>query len=398
MLKQKLWIGISALLVLIGMAGMINIFLHGEHVMGTTNYVPWGSLIGAYVFFVATSTGLTFISSLAHTFKVHKFDVLTKRMTLASIATLLMGFVMIGIELGNPLAMVYIILSPNFTAPIFWMGLLYSFYLALHVVEFYFQLKGDHKKINVISPIVLAVAVAAQSTLGAVFGMAVARGYWNDAYISIYFILLAFISGLAFVSIMMFLMSKADVISKKTKDQISQLHPVMSKMILGLLAAAVFFNVWKWIYTLSGNVPGQADAAMLMAGGALTLPYWLLEVGFVFVVPIVLLLTLKKQQGLALMLSGLSMLIGIFAMRMIMVFAGQAIPLNIIPGAESATGLREFSITWSEWATFGFGVGGTILIYILGEKLFNLNLEDDHHTESEKSGEKMTNTGYKYAR
>ncbi|SES37476.1 respiratory selenite reductase subunit SrrC [Salisediminibacterium halotolerans] len=373
MLNRQVWIVIAGMLVLVGAAGIINIFINGEHVMGTSNYVPWGSLIAFYVFFVATSTGFTFINSLAHVFKVKRFEFLSRRLTLASIAALLMGFVMIGVELGNPLAMVYIMISPNFAAPIVWMGLLYGLYLVLHIVEFIFQLKNNHKVIDIISPIVLAVAIAAQSMLGAVFGMSVARGFWNEAYTSISFIVLAFLSGIAAAVILTHILARKNVVGKADKKAIEQLQPVFSKLLLGTVTVVLFFTVWKWIYGLYGTMPGHADALQLFAGGPLTAPYWLLEIGFVFVVPILLLVFMKKRRDLALIFSSLSLMIGIFAMRVMMVFAGQMAPLQVVFGSESAQGIREVSIFWSEWATAGFGIGGVILIYMIGEKWLDLN-------------------------
>ncbi|WP_280770316.1 respiratory selenite reductase subunit SrrC [Salipaludibacillus daqingensis] len=388
MLNRKMWLSISSVLVLIGAVGIVNIFIQGEHVMGTSNYVPWGSLIAAYVFFVAISTGLTFLSSLAHVFKWGKIEVMTKRLTLASIVTLMMGFVMIGVELGSPLSLFYILISPNLQAPIFWMGLLYGIYMALHIVEFFFQLKEDHGKIKIISPIVLVVAIAAQGTLGAVFGMSIARGYWNESYISIYFILLAFVSGLAFAILMTVILTKTKTISESDKQKILVLQPIFSKMLIGLLIVTVFFNIWKWFYSLYGNMPGKAEAALLMVGGPLTIPYWVLEVGLVFVLPIIVLFAFKQRKQLSLTIASISMLIGFLAMRIIMVFAGQIVPLTVVQGSESTNQLREFGILWSEWATMGFGVGGTILLYLIAERLFDLNVAP--HKEERR---KRVNTG-----
>ncbi|UTW68979.1 polysulfide reductase NrfD [Anaerobacillus sp. HL2] len=103
LLNRKLWLGLSGLLIIAGIAGAVNVVIHGEHAMGTTNYVPWGALIAAYVFFVVSSTGLSLVSALGHVFKFKRFEVIGKRAVLGSILTLLMGFVVIGLELGKPI-------------------------------------------------------------------------------------------------------------------------------------------------------------------------------------------------------------------------------------------------------------------------------------------------------
>ena len=189
MLSRKVWIIISSLLILFGLAGAVNVIIHGEHAMGTNNYIPWGSLIAGYVFFVVSSTGLSLVSALGHVFKIQKYEVIAKRAVLGSILTLVMGFVVIGLELGKPLNMIYMLFSPNFKSAIFWMGLLYGIYLVLLGFEFFFMIKEDHKKSTFFGLMVLISAVAAHSNLGAVFGFLVARSYWNGPYMSIYFIL-----------------------------------------------------------------------------------------------------------------------------------------------------------------------------------------------------------------
>lgn len=383
MLNRNIWYGISGLLMVFGLVGIVNIFINGEHVMGTSNYVPWGSLIGAYVFFVAISTGLTFLSSMVHVFKIEKFAFLTKRLTLASIATLLMGFVMIGVELGNPFAMVYILITPNWTAPIFWMGAFYGLYLVLHVIEFFFQIKNNHKIVNTISPFVLGVGIAAQSTLGAVFGLSVARGLWNTAYLSIFFLLMAFVSGLAVAMIMAFFLSKTKVMTDEDRNKLPGIYPFISKLTMGLLAIGVIFVTWNWIYAIYSGNTNRLASMQLMADGPLAVPYWILEVGFVFVIPLLILGFVKVKKASIMLTTGIVLLIGLFAMRIIMTFAGQMVPLEVVSGSLTMNELREVSILWSEWATMIFGLAGSVLIYLIGEQFLDLNEED--HPQDVKS-------------
>ncbi|AOM82389.1 respiratory selenite reductase subunit SrrC [Salisediminibacterium beveridgei] len=384
MLNRNIWYGIAGVLMIFGIVGIANIFIHGEHVMGTSNYVPWGSLIGAYVFFVAISTGLTFLSSMVHVFKIEKFAFLTKRLTMASIATLLMGFVMIGVELGNPLAMVYILVTPNWTAPIFWMGAFYGLYLLLHVIEFFFQIKNNHQIVNTISPFVLGVGIAAQSTLGAVFGLSVARGLWNTAYLSIFFLLMAFVSGLAVAMIMAFFLSKTKVMPEEDRNKLPGIYPLITKLTMGLLAVGIIFVTWNWIYALYSGNTNRLASMQLMVDGPLAVPYWVLEVGFVFLIPLLILGLVKVKKASTMLTTGIVLLIGLFAMRIILTFAGQMVPLEVVTGSLTMNELRDVSILWSEWATMIFGLGGSVMLYLLGEQFLDLN-EDDHHEETEST-------------
>ena len=118
----KLWVGVLAIGVVIGIAGALNVLLNGHSaVYNVTREIPWGILIATYVFLVVSSTGLCLVSSLGHVFGIEKFDFIGKRAIILAILTLLCGFGAIGMELTHPIRMgLYTILSPNFSSPIWW--------------------------------------------------------------------------------------------------------------------------------------------------------------------------------------------------------------------------------------------------------------------------------------
>ena len=155
----------------IGAIAAVLVFFKGhDHMYNVTRQVPWGILISTYVFFVVSSTGLCLVSSLGHVFGFKQFELIGKRAIILAIITLLAGFGTIGMEITHPLRMaLYVIISPNFQSPIWWMGTLYGLYLVLLCGEFYFLMRGDHKKAFIFGLIGFIAAVTAHSNLGAVF-------------------------------------------------------------------------------------------------------------------------------------------------------------------------------------------------------------------------------------
>lgn len=379
MLSRKVWIILSTLLIVFGLVGAVNIIINGEHAMGTNNYMPWGALIAGYVFFVVSSTGLSLISALGHVFKIQKFAVIAKRAVLGSILTLVMGFLVIALELGKPLNMLYIFISPNFQSAIFWMGLLYGLYLVLLAFEFFYMVKEDHKKSSFFGLLVLISAVAAHSNLGAVFGFLVARPYWNGPYMSIYFILSALLSGAAILSVMFYIVSKS-----KTKDNLTydNEHVVSSlgKLLALFLAITIFFTTWKVLTGLYGHVPGKYEAIMALINGPLAIRFWFFEVLLGMLLPIGLLMLPGGFAPKRVFLAGSMSVLGIFFMRLDLVAAGQIIPLQQVKGM-SVAAFRSYTISWSEWAIIIGAVGGAILLYLVGEKIFNLDMGEHQHQD-----------------
>lgn len=376
LINRKLWMTLSAALVLFGIVGAIQIILHGEHVMGTNDYIPWGALIAGYVFFVVSSTGLSLVSALGHVFKMKQFEVIAKRAVLGSIITLLMGFAVIAIELGKPFNMIHILFTPNFQSAIFWMGALYGLYLVLLVIEFYYLVKNDHQKSRFFGILVLVSAVIAHSNLGAVFGFLVARPYWHGPYMSIYFIVSAFLSGAALLAILFYIFNK---INKTEKLETNGVHVVshLGKLLALFLAITIFFTTWKILSGTYGAVPGSSESIKAFLTGPLAIRFWTFEVAIGMVIPFVILMTKGGFQPKRVFTAGLLVITGIFFMRLDLVFAGQIIPIEVVNGAVD-TAFRTMKVTWVEWSIIVGAIGGTILLYLLGEKFFNLNMGEGH--------------------
>lgn len=117
---------------------------------------------------------------------------------------LLMGaFTALATELGSLLDMIWIILSPNPSSPIWWMGTLYSIELVLLAAKLVMDLQGRHGAFD--RPLAIAtlvVAAAAAVTIGAVFGMVVGRPDFVGVFLSIVTLAAAVVSGAAVITLL----------------------------------------------------------------------------------------------------------------------------------------------------------------------------------------------------
>ncbi|HEY0822783.1 MAG TPA: NrfD/PsrC family molybdoenzyme membrane anchor subunit, partial [Ramlibacter sp.] len=163
--------------------------------------VVWGLPVAAYVFFVLTSTGLTFVASLAMVFGFESFYPIAKRCIWLALATLVAGFSALALELGHPFRMLWAVpLNLQVRSPMFWMGVFYTAYLVLLLLKFRKVHGGDwdspgSKRLGSLS---FGTVVLAHATLGAVFGMMAMRPFWYGPMIPVYFLITAAMSGGAF--------------------------------------------------------------------------------------------------------------------------------------------------------------------------------------------------------
>lgn len=362
-MKINKWSILSAALILFGLAGAANIFIHGEHAMGTTNKIPWGILIAGYEYFVGISTGLLLVAALGYIFHVKAIIPIGKSLLMFAIFSLVSGFAILLVELGNPLNFIHYFLTPNFTSPIWWMAPLYGIYLMLLVSLTVFVVRGNQSLIRPVAIMTAASAVVALVCIGFLFGFIIARPYWNGPISPLYFILTSVFSGIAMASIIAYLHER------QKKSENLETVKFLRTLSLSIMGVMVIIYIGKTFVGLYGQVPGKYESLLALLTGPLSFNYWILEISLAIVIPFVLIASAQKLSSMKLGLAGLLSLTGIFFMRFNMVIAGQITPLKVVKNPADGTSFNLFSVTWSEWALIMGGIGIMALLYLHRELL-----------------------------
>jgi len=357
MVQEKWKKIILILLLILGAAGAFAVLINPKN-LGTTAAVPWGLLIGTYVLFAVSSTGVGLIGSLASVFGVSKFKNLSHKGPVISLILLLCGFGALALELGRPLNLFYILISPNFTSPIWWMGFFYTLYLALLVVEVYFIIKKDDKHLPLIEKISFFIKIAAVTNLGAIFSMNVSRPFWQGAYFPIIMIVSAIASGAAILAI----------ISYFEKSNDSEFLTILGKILLGSLLIMGAGSIWKFISAIYSTAPADYLASSSLLNGGWLISFIFLEILIGIVTPVVLLLKWNFQKNMVIISSILAMF-GLVFSRLNFISAGQMAPLY---PRDSFAYFNSYSPSLSEWLIL-LGATGTAVILIItaAKKIFN---------------------------
>ncbi len=355
-------------LLAIFIAGAIMYFIEGHHAYNIYKQHPWGLIIGMYVFFVVSSTGLCIMSSLGHVFGIKEFEIIGKRAILGAIITISTGFIVIALEIGHPITMIiYNILTPNFTSAIWWMGTLYGAYLVFIIFEFLFLILDNHRWSKIFGLGGLLVGIAAHSNLGAVFGFLIARPIANGVFFPIYFILSAMITGSYLLFLMYGFRYKMDF-----PEEVAAMLTKLAKILGLLLAILIFFETWRMFTSIYGGMPDRAEAALHI----LTSSNFLIgEVLLGMIIPFIIIIASKGKNIKGMVWASITGMIGIFFMRYDLVHDTQLMPLNPLK-------LREYQLppTFIEYmpsfAEIGISIGGIgvcFVMYYIAEKLFNLD-------------------------
>ncbi|MBV5279099.1 MAG: polysulfide reductase NrfD [Campylobacteraceae bacterium] len=356
-------------------AGFINYLMHGHHAYGVTREHPWGLLIAMYIFFVVSSTGLCIISSLGHVFHIKSFEFIGKRAIFGAIITIVSGFAVIGLEIGHPIRMaIYNTISPGFTSAIWGMGALYSVYLLLIVVEFIFLSRDEHKWSRLFGMGGLLVGIAAHSNLGAVFGFLVGRPMANGVFYPVYFILSAMITGCYLLFLMYGYRYKMEFTIEMEKFL---MH--LGRLLGLLIAILVFFEFWRFLTAIYGNLPERADTALYVLRSK---SFWLGEVLLGMMIPFVVILYSKAKAIKAIIYASAAGMVGIFFMRYNLVHDTLIYPMQTMKTKEYqlVPTFIGYTPTITEWAIALGGIGICLAMYYIGENFFFLdpNKEDEY--------------------
>jgi len=366
---------ISNLRLIVGVVGLVlgviagMALLSGGHAtFNTSSTLVWGLPVSSYVFFVLTSTGLTFVASLAMVFGMKDFYPIAKRCVWGALITLIIGFISLGLEIGNPLRMLWAIpTNMAVSSPLWWMGLFYLAYMVLLIGKFLLINKGDwdSSQSRMVGIASFVAVIIAHATLGSVFGMMGMRPFWYGPMVPVYFLITAFLSGLAFIMLFINLDYGVDQanMSEGARKAMSRHVPTIFAIVLGLV---IVFTVAKtatglWTNSPEVKIPTQYQVSSLLFN---------FELWIGMVLPFFLMLSAKRSEAMTQVIAGGLVIVALFIGRYEYVVGGQLVPL--FQGSWQPD-LIAYTPSMTEIGIVVLAVSVGILLYAFGDKKLNLS-------------------------
>jgi tetrathionate reductase subunit C len=297
----------------------VNIIYNVEHEM------PLGIPIAVYFYLTGLSAGSFIISTFAYGFGMTKFKPLGKIGVVMATLLLIIAPVILLIDLEQPLRFWHLILYLRITSPITWGTFLLSLYPMNCIVYGYFMFKGDMKKTKMFGLIGIPLALLVHGYTGFILALGKARVLWNTAIMPPIFLVSAMVSGLAMMILAVII---KDYVLQKNKER----NPALIYDLAKLLAASIVLDLILIGIDLTVLLTSHTEAykaAVMLLTGEFSLPFLGIEVFLGAVIPLILILSpFTKRWVPALALASVLVMIGILAMRYIMVVGGLSIPLS----------------------------------------------------------------------
>ena len=364
MKKQLFWISLLFLGILIGLWTTFRVYTVGFSLYAKTDVLVWTLPLSTYIFFSLTSAGLAFVASIPVVFGIKRYEAIEKRAVYLEIAVLIGSFVSLILHLGSPLKVIYILLSPNPSSPLWWLAVLYFVYFVSLLIAFWRIHTGKISK--TLGVLIFLIAIFTSTTLGWLLGMTDARPTLNIAFFSFYFPLTGFVSGMA--ALILFSMVSEHLSGREIPEDRRALYNEFGRLIGIVAGMTLILFLWR---TISGGISSTAveySAFKHMIG---SIPYNV-EFWLGLVVPTTLMLIPSIRATVwGKVAASFLILVGMFAGRLEFVLSGVVRPLGQM--AEGRPEIVSYMPTVYEVFVVLFGLSVTLLIYTIGERKLKLS-------------------------
>lgn len=325
--KTKIAMAALAAVAAVGFSCWVYQLVNGLGVTGMNNSNSWGLYIAMFMFFVGLSAGGLIVASSAHVFGIEPFKKVAVPAVITSIVCICCAGMFILIDLGGLYRAWRLMTGPNPTSPLFWDVCVITCYLVINILDLMWLVKGDERKVAVLSRVALPVAILVHSVTAWIFGLQIAKA-WYSAIMAPIFVASACDSGLALLLIGLVSLNAAGLFVFERS---------LMKSLAGLLATFVAVDAFFiGCECLTMGYPGGAEATALsiMTTGA-TAPFFWFEIVCGLLVPFLILVFAKNRArtGLVMVASGL-IVAGVCCKRIWLLFTS-----FITPNIEGAPGI-----------------------------------------------------------
>jgi molybdopterin-containing oxidoreductase family membrane subunit len=347
------WLSVLGVGLLVGLGSFAYQVSHGLGVTGLSNTITWGLYIVSFMFLVGISAGGLIVVAGAELVGTHRFEHLNRIAVVCSLAAVATAAGSILPDLGRPYLAWKMLTQPHPTSPLVWDMVVLAIYLAIGAIDLYILTRRPvpARALRIMAVVSLPVAILVHSITAWIFGLLVARPFWNTPLLAPLFISSALVSGTALVIV------TARVVERFTPWRAGEdAMQGLRRLLLWFVAADVFLLFTEVMTTYVSGEPDHRDQLDILLTGRLAPVFWFeVVVGVALPVALLLLPPLRRRRG-TLVVAAVLLLLGVFAKRINILFAAEFEPLvglaPGIPGGRPDQAFRPDEVyvpTWVEW-------------------------------------------------
>ena len=398
-----LWLGFLSIILLIGFIAGIFVFWQGLSITNLTDLVPWGLWITIDLSAIALAAGAFSLCAAVHLFGLKRYEPIARTATFVGLIGYTMAMLALVLDIGRPDRFWKALVYWN-THSLLWEVtiaiMLYSTVLLFETMPIFARFEWLRKRfpkivakmerIHHYAPILAIIGLGLssmhQSSLGAAYGIIKGRPFWFKPEMSVLFMLSAIVGG---ISLTLFLSMLASRLTPRAKVNDALIERV-SRFVGWLLIGYFYFRAWDALSMSYTYDPGRSEGLRLMTRGPLAFNFWMVELLFGMIVPMVILLyTPARMNRFWRMVALFLVASGVVAFRWDINVSGFLVVMPYVPGQAIAyTSYRPSVIEiLSGSAIIAYGLAA----FSLGVKYLRVVdhtlIEKEHETVKEPSAE-----------
>ncbi len=353
-------------LAFIGMVCFGLSYIYGHQLFGSSNIVPWGMPIVLAIFLIGLSAGLHILAFLIYIMGQEQYRKVIKVAVFLAVVLIFGAMIAISVDLGRPekfWRLFMLVYLNNMSSMFAINSIFYSAYF-LSALIYLIALLANMKRFSyTMGMIAFGWAMLTHGGTGAIFGFTAARETWFSALSPFEFIVAAFASSIALLTLVLLL------IFKTTGRKID--WPVIGSLVGLTKAFLIGLIILMLVGELTHLYPAHREAILYMLTGPYSLLFWGIQIFLGIVIPLFLLYYSRtKNSPAGIVIASILVVIGIFMKRYYLVIPGASYPQQFYPGTiEGVYGaVGQFSFMPVEMG-LSLGIFAFLaLIFVLGLK------------------------------
>lgn len=393
----RLWLALPLVLLGIGLISGAAVLTQGLGITALTNQVPWGLWITVDLTAIALGAGAFSLSTIAYIFRVKSFQRVARIAVFVGLVGYTSAMLALLMDIGRPDRFWHPVVYWNIHSVLWEITMCVILYSSVLLVEFGpvvleseivrrrfpFAPKIGHF-LHLLTPIVsilgLGLSLLHQSSLGATYGVLIARPIWFKPSLPVMFIVSAVAAG-ATVTLALI------VIAENLRRQRAIDSPLRAQIarFAGLtMLAYLYLKLWDFLATsYYSHLPARAEAQSLL--DQIT-PYgdtfWWLEIAFGALIPAILLLAPRlRRQDIWIIAAAALATLGVIVNRWNVTLSGLILPLGWTPGSAELFAANAYFPSAVEWGVALGVLGYALLAFSLGLRFLPL-FPDEQHSDA----------------
>lgn len=380
-------IGVSALVMVAGIALWAMQLAGGMVQTGMRNLNSWGLYITSFMFFVGLSAGGLIISSVPKAFGIQGFGGISKVAVMSSIACTVTAIGLVVVDMGQPFRVWELFVYSNLGSPLMWDIIVLGTYLILSCVYLWAQVQAEagkvsHAALRVISVVALVCAVLVHSVTAWIFGLQQGREMWHTALLAPWFVSSALVCGTALVMVVAMVLRRVGYL------KLDQSYMVKLAKLLGAFVMVDLYFFGCDLLTEAFPAGSGFEVVAMLTTGPLAPYFWIEIIGCAICA--VICFTPALRTNILLVAGSLLAILGIFCKRVQLLVGGFQIANLDMPGPltpmqhtaldSGLSGIYGGMVYWPTPLEFGVTLGVValgVLVFLLGIKLLPLRPKDD---------------------